>query len=545
MFERISIELTNRCSKGCSFCYNASRPGGMTLWTVDEVVKFVEDCALHGVKAVSFGGGEPLEFAGLFDVLRRLDGTLFRSVTTNGLLLDDATYDSLVGARPDKVHISVHFPQSRAEVTRVTRQVTWLAEAGIQCGVNLLVARSQLDAARQAARALADAGLDAGQIVYLPMRGHDTPTAGEVGTVASFTSFQSMTCLLECGPSQRFCSIRWDKTVGWCSYTESRRAITPLTYDGLCAAMEGIGLKPCDGSLVPLSTLSPIVKTDFPPVTQSTDTPFVIPDIPAAHSMDTEWFATDKDGHVAMFDTGEPGLMPKIIEESNDFRYDGFVEEIFSEESASLAYDLADLFSYGKGTVIATPDRHYPADISLEKRITTIAELTNVDGDDVVEESRGFFSRLVNWRSWGSPRRGYPKWSDIDAVCWLRDANVMKRLPPKSRFLNVGDQVAAWVPECPARLLRQLYDEGLVLGVMAEEFYPAAYRFGLYVYESGDYDKGSYKRTAVPRRPVKAHQLHEYARFESERVSFTEITFTDTIDLQVADYLRCIGWGAE
>jgi hypothetical protein len=33
-------------------------------------------------------------------------------------------------------------------------------------------------------------------------------------------------------------------------------------------------------------------------------------DFPAAHSMDTQWFAVDRDGHVALFITGEAGSMP-------------------------------------------------------------------------------------------------------------------------------------------------------------------------------------------------------------------------------------------
>jgi hypothetical protein len=34
------------------------------------------------------------------------------------------------------------------------------------------------------------------------------------------------------------------------------------------------------------------------------------PDYPAAHSMDTAWFAVDRDGHVARFETGEAGAVP-------------------------------------------------------------------------------------------------------------------------------------------------------------------------------------------------------------------------------------------
>jgi hypothetical protein len=36
-----------------------------------------------------------------------------------------------------------------------------------------------------------------------------------------------------------------------------------------------------------------------------------VEDIPAAHSMDTEWFAVDADGHVGLFETGEDGAYPE------------------------------------------------------------------------------------------------------------------------------------------------------------------------------------------------------------------------------------------
>ena len=44
-------------------------PEGDTRWTADELLSFVSDCADHGVKAVSFGGGEPLQYPALFEVL--------------------------------------------------------------------------------------------------------------------------------------------------------------------------------------------------------------------------------------------------------------------------------------------------------------------------------------------------------------------------------------------------------------------------------------------------------------------------------------------
>src|SRR5262245_30135137 len=41
-------------------------------------------------------------------------------------------------------------------------------------------------------------------------------------------------------------------------------------------------------------------------------------DFPAAHSMDTHWFAVDGRGHVALFDTGENGHAPQGVESQDD-----------------------------------------------------------------------------------------------------------------------------------------------------------------------------------------------------------------------------------
>jgi MoaA/NifB/PqqE/SkfB family radical SAM enzyme len=220
--ERLSVEVTNRCAKACWFCYNHSQPEGETRWSAEELVAFVSDCATHGIKAVSFGGGEPLQYEEVFTVLGRLRGTLFRSLTSNGLLLHGDKLDALVAAAPDKVHLSIHFPEREGEVQRVIRQVHELASRGVRSGVNLLVARPNLAAAARAGEGLRQAGIGNERIVYLPMRGRDTPTPAEVAQVAGGKAFQSMTCLTGCGKSPRFCSVGWDRTVAWCSYTKTR-----------------------------------------------------------------------------------------------------------------------------------------------------------------------------------------------------------------------------------------------------------------------------------------------------------------------------------
>ena len=242
--DRLSIELTNRCQKSCWVCYNHSHAAGDEAWTADEIVGLVVDCHVHGLRAVSFGGGEPLESPLLWEVLARLQGKLFRSLTTNGLLLRGEMLEQLVAAKPDKVHVSIHFPEHDREVARVIEQVTQLTGRGVRSGVNLLVARSNLAAATKAARKLQQAGIDNHRIVYLPMRGQDTPSPREIEAVAG-GPFQSMTCLGGCAASPRFCSIAWDRTVAWCSYTTSRRPLAEMSYAGLMAALDNLPLVFC------------------------------------------------------------------------------------------------------------------------------------------------------------------------------------------------------------------------------------------------------------------------------------------------------------
>lgn len=243
MIDRVSIEITRRCPKACAFCYNGSGPDGETSWSEDDVVAFVSDIAMHGVRAVSFGGGEPLTHPGLPSMLRRLAGTVGRAVTTSGIA-DESAWNALIAALPDKVHVSIHRPGSAAEVRRVIAQVHDLSDRGVPSGVNLLVAASELDDAVAAAAALREAGIGPDRVVVLPMRGRDTPSPSDLARVGG-PRFQSMTCLTGCGRSPRFASVDWARRAAWCSYTTTRRPLESLDAWGLARALDGLGLAPC------------------------------------------------------------------------------------------------------------------------------------------------------------------------------------------------------------------------------------------------------------------------------------------------------------
>lgn len=168
------------------------------------------------MQSISFGGGEPLEYPGIFDLLETIEPSVGRSLTTNGVLLDqdDTLFNQLTSCRPDKVHVSIHFPERAAEVERAVRLVNQFEAAGVAGGVNLLVRSDGIRAARRARIALSEAGIGPAQLVILPMKGINSPSLDELAQVAGSGTFQSVTCLLECAASPRFASIGWDKRVG-------------------------------------------------------------------------------------------------------------------------------------------------------------------------------------------------------------------------------------------------------------------------------------------------------------------------------------------
>jgi MoaA/NifB/PqqE/SkfB family radical SAM enzyme len=244
----VSIELTNLCSKAekcASFgCYAKSSAKGATFWKRDILADFIRDLAHNGIEAVSFGGGEPLQYPGLWGFLDLICAVpIFKSMTTNGLGLTEKTV-ALLSTFLDKVHVSIHFPEDDREVERVIRQVEGpLKEHGLKTGINFIVKGWDVEKEKTAVRRIRDAGIEADRVVFLPLRGRgvnvDVARFREVASVLS-PKFQSTWCLLECRKSDRFISINWEGRVGWCSYTEAKTQMEDFSHAGM---MEALGRK--------------------------------------------------------------------------------------------------------------------------------------------------------------------------------------------------------------------------------------------------------------------------------------------------------------
>ena len=245
MKEILSIDLSNYCSKRCPFCYNQSNPEGATVWQPSEVISFCKDCVNHGIKAVSLGGGEPFEYDGIFEVIDVLYPIAYTSVTTNGLpLLNQTAFELLLKHSPDKFHITIHNPNIQGEVLRVVEQVKELSRTNIKSGVNLLVSDNSIDECREIYAKLLEF-LQSDQIILIPRRFGNTPTAEQLASVAGKAPFQSPSCLLKCEIPKKFVSVSWDKKVNHCSYAGGKEPLQTLDYAGLVDALERVKFRMC------------------------------------------------------------------------------------------------------------------------------------------------------------------------------------------------------------------------------------------------------------------------------------------------------------
>lgn len=245
MIELLSIDLSNYCSKQCSFCYNHSRREGNTVWKPSEVIEFASDCIKHGVKAVSLGGGEPFEYDGVFEVIDALYTQCYLSVTSNGLPLEDSKiWELLCQHKPDKIHLTIHQPDNNEEVSRVQKRLAEIDSIGIKPGLNLLVGADKVEYAMKVYNRLRKL-LKNDQIILVPQRFSNTPTPKQLASVADGKPFQSPSCLLKCQRPTNFCSVSWDKKVNSCSFASGKVSLETLDYKGLEQALGRVKWKSC------------------------------------------------------------------------------------------------------------------------------------------------------------------------------------------------------------------------------------------------------------------------------------------------------------
>jgi hypothetical protein len=226
-------------------------------------------------------------------------------------------------------------------------------------------------------------------------------------------------------------------------------------------------------------------------------------DFPAAHSMDTQWFAVDADGHVASFDSGTMGAVAE-----------GATQE--------MGYEITE-------------------------RIQALLPLVPVvfDLDGGCDPGRVYDEPHM-------PQREYRGWNPL---CFLKTLDPVRGEIAAGRAFEVPAVRGFGVVfrEFNDELMRRLHEGGVCLGCRRYEFdrdnlrpdspdmFFLAARYGLYYYGHlwDDTVAGPYGREELPLYPVHLDMLPPDLRRRVGRVRFDGLCFAQTQHIQPAEWLRC------
>jgi hypothetical protein len=214
-------------------------------------------------------------------------------------------------------------------------------------------------------------------------------------------------------------------------------------------------------------------------------------DFPAAHSMDTTWFAVDRDGHVAAFETGEAGAVPAAANVGED--------------------DYAILDEVREGQSTGAP-------------VLDLEGWKHKDSSEHVKPAPGMTPErlLIFVRSR----------EDLDA-----SFGEVREVPATTGVAVIADRVTD-------AALEALHARGACLGCFAyyvDDESPAnPAEFGLFHYEATD--SGMAGPYALVRRPQRPLSIDAVPASVKEKAVLFDGRFGETLWFQPAEFWRCDSW---
>jgi len=223
-------------------------------------------------------------------------------------------------------------------------------------------------------------------------------------------------------------------------------------------------------------------------------------DFPAAHSMDTTWFAVDRDGHVACFDSGEAGAVP-TASFHGDAGYE--LRERLAEflPRGEAAYDLA-----GRQT-------------------------PGTEGMPVFHRANG-------------------REMDYPALLFLSSLDPVREALASGQAVQVpsADSFAVTFQHLPAELGKRIHDAGAcrVCFYLFRQLEggPGPAHVGFFEYEhlTENWISGPYGRIARPLKPLHVDQLPPDVRARVKQMRFDALNFAEATHIQPVEHAACDSW---
>jgi hypothetical protein len=230
-------------------------------------------------------------------------------------------------------------------------------------------------------------------------------------------------------------------------------------------------------------------------------------DFPAAHSMDTTWFAIDSDGYVGIFDSGEGGAVP---------------DKLTPVDRSRVEIESIDDVIYALQT-----DKHELIQEISSANISSIIERASMDS----------LRYHINNNSYsGMIHSLLLQLSSVRTIDDLKlQANSLLRFTDRDIWI--------YVDKCDRDWLEQAIDSGTVLSGSEILLYFDLSWLGCYTYTCKIQSPIPYQRNSLVGLPIKFEELPIKIRECGRFTKLTNIHFATTEAIQPIEHLACRTWG--
>jgi hypothetical protein len=269
-------------------------------------------------------------------------------------------------------------------------------------------------------------------------------------------------------------------------------------------------------------------------------------DFPAAHSMDTTWFAIDADGCVGIFSSDEGGAVPgdeyseQMIKE---IEADLGSIEMYPEDGSQLIEDGSQLIEVLVETHGGILDRN---SIDVESILASMSMEILLAEIDRCEHPK----RISNSRRSRKPRQ--------DEIIITIHLFGLFLLVPTSAIIPTercqveiiielpGDSIIIYSPMCELPWLKSAIEAGVVLsGTKQMNLYNNLSLFGWYQYNCHQQYAAPYYGEQFPKHPIYLKDLPPAIIQNLNRLTkFPNLRFARTSEIQPVEQIPCYIWGS-
>ena len=239
-------------------------------------------------------------------------------------------------------------------------------------------------------------------------------------------------------------------------------------------------------------------------------------DYPAAHSMDTEWFAVDASGNLAIFDSGEGGAVP----ESNDrvcqkipiWHLDNFLLGMSSKNSKYNNYRCIEL--------------NIPSAEVAKIRLTSKKLQRGID--------RALTNKIDVLSKW------LLELTSDEAIAALK----LNKIRDNYAVRFAGEPIVVYVKECLVERVQKLLENEQILGGRKIGGYKRGVSslLGLFVYWHDSSAPIPYTCMETPTVPLCLDDLPKNLQDALSLNRFQDLQFAESKEIQPIEHKRCRTW---